>query len=465
MQQELSSSVIQSYAQRFASDPSSKTRMNAIVKSGIEAVAADWESQRRMRYDFSVEVETGEITNQKASGRCWMFAALNMMRMEVMKKCELETFELSQNYPLFWDKLERANYFLETILDTLDEPLEGRLMHFLLQNPLEDGGQWDMFSNLIKKYGAVPKAWMPETYHSSNTGMMNRMLRLKLRIHAATLRENKESGCDLESLRNMKENAMYEMYQILVECLGVPPKEIVFEYRVKPKKEDIKEPMQETKSGAVKSQFFRDEPLSPVQFYEKYIGLNLDEYINLINVPSADKPFDKTFIVANLGNVWEGAPVKYLNVEMSVMKQAIIAQLQDGLPVWFGCDISQMLNQEWGVMDMGGFDYQAALGSAFDFSKAHRLAYGDSLLTHAMLFVGVNLDETGVPNRWKVENSWGEKTGNKGWYIMDDKWFDLFTYQAVIHRKYLCVSVLANWSQNPIVLKPWDPMGTLAKMR
>ena len=463
MNQELCLDTLQSCFKRFEADPSTKTRMNAIVKSGIEASASDWESRRRMRYDFSVEVETGEITNQKASGRCWMFAATNMMRVEVMKRCGLETFELSQNYPMFWDKLERANYFLETMLQNLDEPLDSRLIQFLLRDPMGDGGQWDMFSNLIKKYGAVPKAWMPETYHSSNTGMMNRMLTLKLRMVAADLRDTQRAGYKRESLRGMKEDALYEIFQILAECLGLPPKTIVFEYRVKPKEKSKDEG--DAKPGAVKTKFFRDGPLTPTEFYDKYIGLDLEDYVSLIHAPTKDKPFDQTFTVAHLGNVWEGKPVKYLNVGLPVMKRAIIAQLKDGLPVWFGCDVGQMLGREWGTMDMGGFDFQAALGPDFNFNKAHRLDYGDSLMTHAMLFAGVNLDEEGKPNRWKVENSWGDKAGNKGWYIMDDEWFDLFNYQAVVHKKYLEPDALENWKKEPVVLKPWDPMGSLALMK
>ncbi|MDR1531236.1 MAG: C1 family peptidase [Clostridiales bacterium] len=462
MEQALSYDTISTFAQRFESDPASKMRMNAVVKSGIAAVAANWESKRRMRYDFSLEVETGKITNQESSGRCWMFAALNMLRVEIMKKCGLETFELSQNYIMFWDKLEKANHFLENILETLDEPLNGRLLHFLLREPMSDGGQWDMFANLVKKYGVVPKAWMPETFQSSATHKMNHMLILKLRIQAAALREAYEAGRPAEALRALKEDALYEIYQILCESLGVPPSEIIFEYRVEPKKKDEKQP--EVNPGAVKSKFFRDGPITPREFYEKYIGLNLDEYIGLINAPTRDKPYNRTFTVQYLGNVREGAIVKYLNVESEAMKKAAIDQLQDGLPVWFGCDVGQMLT-EGGAMDFDAYDYTAALGPDFTFDKAHRLDYGDSLMTHAMIFAGVNLDDQGRPLRWKVENSWGDKKGSEGWYIMDDKWFDLFNYQVVINKRYLDAETLENWRLEPIILMPWDPMGSLAYMR
>lgn len=436
--------MLERFEARFDADPTARIAMNSVVKNGINAASADWDLRRRMRYSFSLELKTGERTNQKSSGRCWMFASLNTMRIEVMKKLNLETFELSQNYPLFWDKLEKSNYFLESVLDTLDEPLNGRLVSWLLQSPLGDGGQWDMFANLVAKYGVVPKELMPETWHSSNTGVMNKYLTLKLREFACELRDGHAAGKTREELAGRKEDMLCTIYHMLCVCLGKPPKEVFFEVR---DKDEV---------------FHRVGPMSPKAFFDEYVGFKLEDYVSLINAPTADKPYGRTYTVRFLGNVKEGNPVRYLNLPVEELKAAAIRQMQDGHVVWFGCDVGQRLDGEWGSMDLDSFDLEGTLGTGFPLTKAQRLDYGESVMTHAMVFTGVNLDEAGRPNRWKVENSWGEDRGNKGWYIMSDDWFSEYTYQVLINKKYLTEAQLAALDQDPIVLEPWDPMGSLA---
>ena len=432
---------------RFDQQANSRLAMNAVTKAGINSVSASYDLQRRMRYGFSLELETGKLTNQKSSGRCWMFASLNTMRVKVMEKLNLETFELSQNYPLFWDKLEKANYFLESILDTLDEPVNGRLVSFLLSAPLNDGGQWDMFANIVAKYGVVPKEMMPETFHSSNTGVMNKYLTLKLREFACILREAHAAGKSREELAAQKEEMLYTIYQMLCICLGKPPREVVLEIRDKD------------------DNFHRVGPMCPKAFFDEYVGMKLDDYVSLINAPTADKPYNRTYTVKYLGNVKEGNPVKYLNLPVEELKAAAIKQMQDGKLVWFGCDVGQRLDGEWGSMDLESFDLTATLNTTFPLTKAQRLDYGESCMTHAMVFSGVNLDENGKPNRWKVQNSWGEERGNKGWYLMSDDWFSEYTYQVLIEKKYLTEEQLAALEQEPIALEPWDPMGSLAMMK
>ncbi len=438
--------VIDQFENRFEQSLDARVAMNAVVKSGIHAATASYDLQRRMRYGFSLELESGKLTNQKSSGRCWMFAALNTMRVEVMKKLNLETFELSQNYPLFWDKLEKSNYFLESILDTLDEPLNGRLVAWLLSSPLGDGGQWDMFASLVDKYGVVPKEMMPETYHSSNTGVMTKYLTLKLREFACTLRDGYASGKTREELAEEKEEMLYTIYRILCVCLGKPPREVILEVRDKDEN------------------FHRVGPMSPKAFYEEYVGMNLDEYVSLINAPTVDKPYGRTYTVKFLGNVKEGRPIRYLNLPVEELKAAAIRQMQDGKVVWFGCDVGQRLDGDWGSMDLDSYDLTPALGTDFPMTKAQRLDYGESVMTHAMVFTGVNLREDGTADRWKVENSWGEERGNKGWYIMSDEWFSEYTYQVLINKKYLTGDQIRALDQEPIALEPWDPMGSLAIM-
>ena len=437
---EISLSMLEAFSQAYHADPANAIRQKAVVKNGLQAAAENQQEIIDNPMLFSIEIETGKITNQKSSGRCWLFAALNTMRFEIMQKLNLETFELSQNYQMFWDKFEKANYFLDSIVKTANEDLDSRLVKHLLASPVQDGGQWDMYCAIADKYGCVPKYVMPETFHSSNTGLMCKFLTLKLREDALQLRAAVKEGKDTEA---MKKDMLAEIYRMLVICLGEPPKTFTFEYRDKDK------------------DFHRDADITPQEFFKKYVGLDLNDYISIINAPTADKPYGKTFTVDYLGNVVGGREVKYLNLPSEELKKLAIAQLQDGKPVWFGCDVGQMLMRDTGIMGMHTFGYEDVLDVKFGLDKAERLDYSESVMTHAMVFLGVNL-VNGKPNRWKVENSWGDKSGQEGYYIMTDEWFDEYNYQIVVNRKYLTDEQKAAFEQAPIVLKPWDPMGSLA---
>ena len=439
----VSPDLIHRFAQDFRNDPHNKIMQRAIIRSGIRDVAINNQPVIEMQYTFSHEIETGKITAQKASGRCWLFAGLNTLRLAVMRKLNLDTFEFSQNYSMFWDKLEKANYFLESILDTVEEEVDSRLVMWLLGAPVNDGGQWDMFVNLLEKYGAVPKHVMPETYQSSNTGVMNYVLTVKLREDAARLREGFRLGRSMDALRAMKEEMLGEIYRILCRCLGEPPQRFDFEYRDKDKN------------------FYRDANLTPQEFLHKYVDVKLDDYVSIINAPTADKPYGKTYTVQYLGNVKGGRDVLYLNVDIQTLKAAALAQLMDNEPVWFGCDVGKMMDRDTGIMDLRMFDYSGALDVQFGLNKAERLDYRESAMTHAMVFTGVNVVD-GKPVRWKVENSWGTDPGNQGFFIMSDAWFDEYLYQVVVNKKYLSAELQVALEQKPIELKPWDPMGSLA---
>ncbi|MFO7611708.1 MAG: C1 family peptidase [Clostridia bacterium] len=434
---------LKSYNAAMLGDPSHGIIQKAIVNNGIEAVAMNQQSETDMQFTFSNEIKTGDITNQMSSGRCWMFAGMNVLRKQVMSKCNLKTFELSQNYILFYDKLEKANYFYENILDTLYEATDSRLIAWLLAGPLNDGGQWDMLVNIIGKYGVVPKWIMPETFHSGNTGGMTGLLTRKLRKDAALLRRLSDGGVGIDELRTKKDIMLGEVYTVLCRCLGTPPERFDFEYRDKDEK------------------FFRKEGLTPKSFYNEYIDVPLTEYVSLINAPTKDKPYGRTYTVQRLGNVVGGRPVLYLNVPVEDLKKAAAAQLLDDEVVWFGCDVGKMLNKKLGIMDTGIYDYHAALGTDVGLTKAEQLEYGDSLMTHAMVFTAVNIVDK-KPVRWKVENSWGDKSGKDGWFIMSDKWFDQYMYQVVVNKKHLAPEHLEALRLEPIELKPWDPMGSLA---
>jgi bleomycin hydrolase len=443
MEKNLTFRDVERFEKEFDSDPKNRLAENAVTRVGIQEAATDNDLQRTLTHTFSLEVNAGLITNQKQSGRCWMFAATNVFRLEVMKNLNLDNMELSQNYPLFWDKLEKSNYFLENILKTLKEPTEGRLLAFLLQSPLGDGGQWDMFADLVRKYGVCPKSAMPETAASSKTNEMDKYLTKKLREYACKLRKEAKKGKSVAALRKEKDGMLATIYRMLVISLGKPPRTFTYDAKSKDNK------------------LIHIENITPVDFFRQYVKVNLDDYVSIINAPTADKPFLRSFTVKFLGNVEGGKAVRYLNLPSSELKRLAIAQMKDGKAVWFGSDVGQFSTRDSGFLSLDSYDLKGLFGTDFRMSKAERLDYGESLMTHAMVLTGVNL-ENGRPNRWRVENSWGDTYGNKGFWVMDDRWFDEFTYQIVIDKKYLSAKELAAYEEKPIELEPWDPMGSLA---
>lgn len=444
MSKAITPSLLGQYSQTFHSAPLNRVACDAVMNNGLNKSCLNQSVLRTNLHEFSLTLKQGSITAQKASGRCWLFAAMNVMRYRIIHKCNLEDFELSQNYMLFWDKLEKSNWFLENILDTLDEPTGSRVLDFLLTAPLNDGGQWDMMANLVNKYGVVPKYAMPESAVSGATREMNRTLTELLRGYACTLRKSANAGADRESLEAQKTAMLEDVYRILCICLGEPPKTADMEARDK------------------EGDLIQEYGLTPQEFFKKYVDMDLHDYISLINAPTDDKPYYHRYTVSMLGNVKEGDPVCYINLPIEELKAAAIAQLKDGEPVWFGCDVGQYSHRESGILDTAVYDFENTLQVKFPMTKAERLDYGQSLMTHAMVFQGVNLTPEGNPTRWRVENSWGEEPGKKGYYVMSDEWFSEYMYQVVVNKKYLTEAQKAVIDTETIVLKPWDPMGALA---
>ena len=430
----------------FAADASARIAKNAVSASPIRKVARVPEALSLDSSTFDVQLSQGKITNQKRSGRCWMFASLNTMRFRIMKKLNLETFELSQAYPLFWDKYERANWFFQNVVATANEPVTSRDMAFLLLDPLCDGGQWDMFRSIVKKYGVVPKDAMPESFASSNTTDMDAFLTRFLRAGAKTLRDMVAAGASKDELAAKQTELLEQFYRILAICLGEPPK--TFEARIRDKDDKL------VVSGT----------FTPREFFDEYVGMNLDDYVSVINAPTADKPYGRAYSVKFLGNVAEDGGVHYVNLPIESLKRAAVAQLKDGLPVWFGCDVDQNYLQDDGMMGMDTLDVDGLFGVPVmaGMDKAARLDYGESLMTHAMVFQGVNFDADGKPALWRVENSWGKDHGHDGYDLMTDDWFSEYVYQVVVDKKYLTDEERAAYESEPIELAPWDPMGALA---
>ena len=427
-------------------NPQVRLARNAAVRGDVMDLAMDWEAFRRIDHTFS-DIVTGQmkVTNQKSSGRCWGFAGLNLFRIYLGRKYNLKKFEFSQNYFIFCDKLEKSNYFLENIIKTADEPLEGRLVMHLLTDPIQDGGQWHMFVNLIEKYGVLPQTEMPESFQSSQSMRMNRMITRKLRGFAKDLRVAYEKGADTKKLRVMKEDMLRTIYQMLTICLGSPPEKFEWQIRDKDKK------------------FHRFEKLNPKQFYKEHVGLDLNDYVCLINCPMSDKSYNEIYTVDYLGNVVEGSIIRYLNLPSKRLKEVAAASIKDDHPVWFGCDVGKYFHRNLGVMDMDIFDFELFYSTDFPMTKTDRLEFGDSQMTHAMLFTGVDLDGRGHPRKWQVENSWGEKRSDKGYDIMTDSWFDEYNYEVVVYKDYITKDEFSLYQKDPVVLPPWDPMGALAK--
>lgn len=411
-----------------------------LFNNDLNTIFTKQEKMKDNSFYFSNEIKTLPVANQKRSGRCWIFAGLNVLREVLAAKYELSNFELSQNYVAFWDKFEKINYFIESIDDFLDVDYDDRTLQHILKTGIQDGGQWDMFVSLVLKYGVVPQADMPETNVSSNTGFMNGVINLKLRKYVAEARKHKN---EKEKVNELKKELLEELYIFLTTCFGVPPKEFDFEYKAKDKVSVIK-------------------GLTPQSFYYEHIGDILNDYVSVINAPTFDKPFLKTYTVAYLGNVVGGKDIKYLNLEMNRLKELTINQLKNNEVVWFGCDVSRFGDRVGGIWDDELFDYDKMLEMNLQMSKNDQLIYSQSAMNHAMVLTGVHLDDN-VSKRFKIQNSWGKENGKEGYYVASDSFFEQYVYQAIINIKYLTEEELKAWKQAPIILKPWDPMGSLAK--
>ena len=444
----MSKAISQEQLQNFQADldkhEGHEVNERAVTKNGILSVSADYRSEVAMDRVFSIDIDTGKVADQKRSGRCWMFAALNTMRHSMRERLHMkDDFELSQNYTFFWDKLEKSNYFLENVLQTAELPTSDRKVAWLMQTPQQDGGQWDMLVALIQKYGVVPQTVMPETFNSSNSMEINKQLNLKLRKDAVELRELVAANKSDADIQKAKEKMLNEIYRMLAYTFGEPPANFDFEYR------------------DTDNNYHRIENITPQEFFKKYVGWNLDDYVSIINAPTADKPFNHMYTVEMLGNVLGGRQVRHLNLDMQTFRKVAIEQLKHGESVWFGSDVGQESDRKKGIMDTNLYHQDELFDVDFSMSKAERLDYGESMMTHAMVLTGVDLID-GQPTKWKVENSWGDKVGEKGFFVMSDDWMEEFCYQIVVNKKYLPKDLQEILKEEPTVLAPWDPMGALA---
>ena len=441
---ELTQNFTDKLYQAFEENAKYRAIENAVTHNGLLKSLETRQSAVDNDYAFSIDLTKDEVSNQKASGRCWMFAALNTFRHKLISEFKLENFELSQAHTFFWDKYEKSNWFLEQIIATASESTESRKVKFLLDTPQQDGGQWDMVVSLFEKYGVVPKSVYPESVASSNSRELNQYLNKLLRQDAQILRDLINSGADEAAVQAKKEELLQEIFNFLAMTLGLPPRQFDFAFRDKD------------------NAYHVEKDITPQAFFEKYVGLKLSDYVSVINAPTADKPFGKSYTVELLGNVVGSRPVKYINLEMDRFKELAIAQLQSGETVWFGSDVGQSSDRQAGIMATNTYDFASSMDIHVTQDTAGRLDYSESLMTHAMVLTGVDLDADGKSLKWKVENSWGDKVGQKGYFVASDSWMDEYTYQIVVRKDLLTEEELKAYEAEPQVLAPWDPMGALA---
>ena len=425
----------------FDAESSNKVAQNAVTNVQLPDLTLNRDLVQDIDDSFSTKLDDWKVTAQMRSGRCWLFATLNLLRVGAMKKMKLKNFEFSQAHIHFWDKFERANHLLEAIIETSDRPVDDRTIHFLLSDPIGDGGQWNMAMNLIRKHGLVPKSAYPESDSSSATRWMNAELKNILRSSACEIRAIVDGGGSVEEAREHKEKRIADIWNMLCIHLGTPPKTFNWQWRDKD------------------DEFHRNGRMTPQQFAAEFDDIDWEDYVCIVNDPRNE--YYQTYTIDFLQNVAGGPPVVYLNVPNKEMKAITQKLLEDGMPVWMGCDVGKEMDRKRGLWDADLFDVEGLYGIEYGMDKADRLRHNQTMMTHAMLFTGVDV-VNGRPRRWRVENSWGDKTGQKGYYTMNDSWYDQYMFEIAAPTSYLNEKMQAGLEAEPVVLPAWDPMGSLA---
>lgn len=433
----------------FYADDKNRLAQNACVSHdfGELCLARSTVQQVSHYFNTKVESECKPVSNQKSSGRCWIFALVNIIRMPFMKKYNLDEFEFSQTYLYFWNKIERANYFLNAWVDTAmkGEAVDGRLLSFLLKSPCQDGGQWDMLVNVVNKYGLVPKKCFPEAHSATATARLTNLLNNLLRKDCLILRQMVEDKKSEREIHTRKTEMLQEIYNVCGICLGIPPEEFTWECYDKDKK------------------YINIGPIAPLDFYNEHVKpiFNMDDKVCLVNDPRPENPYDKLYTVEYLGNIYANLTL-YINQPIDVLKQLAAESIKNNQAVWFGCDVGKHFNRKLGTLDPDLHDYELMFGvNLLEINKADRLIYGDMCMTHAMVFTAVSI-EGDKTSKWRVENSWGDDVGEKGYLNMTDEWFSNFVLEVVVDKQFVPPSVMEILKQTPTVLPAWDPMGALA---
>ncbi|MCP9313392.1 C1 family peptidase [Liquorilactobacillus satsumensis] len=409
----------------------------AVQQNGVNAASENIAAKQDLTRIFSIELPTGKVTNQKKSGRCWLFSTLNTLRHQFAEQYQIKDFQFSQNYNSFYDRLEKANHFYEEVLATAAQPLASRIVQHLFAGPDDDGGQWANAAALIEKYGVVPQDVMPETYNSEKTAEINDVLSLKLRKDGLKLRELVNAQAAQQEIVAAKEQFLEEVYRMLVYAFGEPPTVFDFEYRDDEHK------------------YHLDQALTPQRFFAKYVAWDFNDYVCLTNAP--DHELGQVYSLPSQDYIFNGQKIAFVNTELAVLKEAAIAQLKAGQSVWFGNDVTKDLERTQGILAPAFHERSALFDVGLQLTKAQRLQTGEAHVSHAMTLVGVDVI-AGHPTKWKVENSWGEKIGDQGYFVMSAQWFDDYVYEVIVNQKYLKDAQRRLLQQKKIELAPWDSL-------
>ena len=495
----INSTQVNGWMNEFAKQPEHLLASNLMYANGINAVALKPQSDSYTSFDFEINLPSQIASNQYMSGRCWLFAAVNLIREGICGSLELDYLDLSQSYLAFWDKFERANFFLECIIDTIDQDVESRYVHYFLTNVIADGGQWDMAKNIIEKYGIVPKTVFPDSMNSANTNDLNFVINWILRAGAKELRD--QANKSHTNLLKIKDKILEDVFKVLVSCYGTLPETFDFEYTLKRYsqcKDCFYHPQSNYYNYINPYNIYHikkvDKALTPLTFYQKYVRTKLTDYVSVINAPTNEKPLYRRFTFKYLNNVIGGEPIMHYNVSINVLKYLAIVSLKSRRPLWFGADVSFYGNRNTGIWDDQAFDYEVVLGTKFDLdSKGEELDYRAATMNHAMLITGVDYDSSALSafqqklnnlkgqealkfidenfdsigtKKWKIQNSWGTNIGNNGYFLMTDSWFSHYVFQLVVQKSILNELTqrieVSSFDEEPINLEPWDPIGTLA---
>ena len=439
MAQEISKTEMDKIRSGFKKDAYTKAMQNALSSNDISKLAWNRENVGATDPFFTYRVDVSGITDQKSSGRCWMFSSLNLFRPMAMKKFNLAEFEFSESYLYFYDLLEKANLFLNNMESSANLPIENEKVRWYLKSPVDDGGQWINFVNLANKYGMVPKETMGETNSSENTSLLTRFINTKLREDAIEIRELKNVKADPKKLAARKTEMLSEIYRMLALNLGEPPTEFQWRYKNKDKKiADVK-------------------TYTPQSFMAEVFGdTKLEDYVMIMNDPS--RPFWRHYEVENYRNTEEGKNWHYVNLPNDVIKEFCIASIKNNEALYASCDVGKQLRRDVGILDVDNFDYESVYGVKFGMNKAQRIETGESGSSHGMALIAVDVDAQQKPVKWQFENSWGPTAGEKGYLTFTDAWFNEYMFRFVVNKKYLTAKVLEIYGQKPEMLPPWDPM-------
>ena len=432
--------MMQTIKQSYGTSASDKALRTIMVNNSPAKMAMNYENAAKLNTHFSHRVESRAVTDQKSSGRCWMFTGMNVLRNKAIRQHHLPAdFQFSQAYTFFYDQLEKSNLFLQAIIDTYKLPMESQEVEWLFKNPLSDGGQFTGIANLVEKYGLVPADVMPETFNTNNTSSISGLIKLKLREDGLELRQMAaQKGMTPAKLNARKTEMLATIYRMLALTMGEPPAEFTWN------------------QTNAKGEIVSTDTYTPMSFYEKFAKVDFSKYYMIMNDPTRE--YHKVYEIQYDRHVYDGQNWRYLNLPMEEIAPMCIASIKDSTMMYFSCDVAKFLDRDKGLMDMNNYDYASLMGTEFGMNKEQRVRTFASGSSHAMTLCAVDLDKEGKPLKWMVENSWGSSYGWQGFLIMTNDWFNEYMFRVVLEEKYIPADIRAMLDQKPVMLPAWDPM-------